>query len=57
MGTKLGNASRARKLAGLFEAWRRACDSQDYAAMQAAKQAIDAKMREIVEQDRHEVQS
>jgi hypothetical protein len=42
MGTTYGNAKRARKLARLFEAWRRASDAQDYAAMQSARHAIDA---------------
>jgi hypothetical protein len=42
MGTTYGNAKRARKLALLFEKWRRASDAQDYAAMQSARQAIDA---------------
>jgi hypothetical protein len=42
MGTKLGNASRARELQRLFEAWRRACDRQDAELMAAAKRAIDA---------------
>ena len=33
---------RARELARLFEAWRRAFDAQDHAAMQSATRAIDA---------------
>ena len=42
MGAELGSAKRARKLARLFEAWRRAFDTQDHAAMQSARRAIDA---------------
>jgi hypothetical protein len=42
MGKLLGSARRARKLARLFEAWRRAFDAQDAETMAAAKQAIDA---------------
>lgn len=42
MSTNLGNASRAREIARLFEAWRRAFDRQDHEAMTSAKRAIDA---------------
>jgi hypothetical protein len=42
MGKTLGNATRARELARLFEAWRRAFDAQDVAAMTSARRAIDA---------------
>jgi hypothetical protein len=42
MGTIIGNANRARDLARLFEAWRRAFDRQDHAAMRRARRAIDA---------------
>lgn len=41
MGTKLGDAKRARKLARLFERWRRAFDAQDHAVAKSARQAID----------------
>ncbi|MBR0994158.1 hypothetical protein JQ580_25890 [Bradyrhizobium japonicum] len=42
MGTKLGNAKRARRLARLFEKLQNACDQQDEKAIAAAKRAIDA---------------
>ena len=42
MGATLGDARRARLLARLLEAWRRAFDAQDYAAMQSARRAFDA---------------
>ena len=42
MGTKLGNAKRARRLAKLFDEWRRAFDAEDYAAMESTRQAINA---------------
>ena len=49
MGTTLGNAKRARELQRLFEAWRRAFEAQDFAAMTDAKIAIDAHVtRELV---------
>jgi hypothetical protein len=38
----LGRASRARELARLFEAWRRACDRQDALMMAVIRRAIDA---------------
>lgn len=41
MISKLGSAKRARKLARLFEKWRRAFEAQDDAAMQRARRAID----------------
>lgn len=46
MGTKLGNASRARRLARLMQEWRRAFDAQDVDAMASAKRAIDAATRD-----------
>lgn len=45
MGIRLGDAGRARKLARLFRAWRRALDARDYAAMARARRAIDATVR------------
>jgi hypothetical protein len=42
MARSLGDAQRARELARLFEAWRRAFDRQDIEAMAAARRAIDA---------------
>jgi hypothetical protein len=42
MSTKLGSASRAREIANLFDAWRRAFDLQDHATMAVARRAIDA---------------
>jgi len=42
MSTMLGNASRAREIARLFEVWRHACDLQDHDMMVIAKRAIDA---------------
>jgi hypothetical protein len=44
MSVTLGNASRARELAKLFEAWRRAFEVQDHVAMQRARRAIDSVM-------------
>jgi hypothetical protein len=44
MGTKCGNASRARELAKLFEAWREAFDRQDIEMVAIARRAIDATM-------------
>lgn len=46
MGTKLGNAKRARRLARLFERWRQAHDGQDAKGMAAAKRSIDAARRD-----------
>lgn len=48
MGTILGDAGRARKLARLFAAWRRAFEAQDHAAMAAARRAIDAAAAVVV---------
>jgi hypothetical protein len=48
MGRKMGNAGRARKLAKLFEKWRRAFERQDAEAMVAARQAIDTIARRTV---------
>jgi hypothetical protein len=48
MNTKLGDAGRARELAELFEAWRRAFDAQDHASMQRTKRAIDAQARKAL---------
>ncbi|MGY4166339.1 hypothetical protein [Bradyrhizobium sp. USDA 4529] len=42
MGAKLGDAGRARELARLFEAWRRAFDAGDERMMAVTKRAIDA---------------
>jgi hypothetical protein len=50
MGTKLGDARRARELAKLFEAWRRAFEVQDKVAMQRARRAIDATFLEAMPQ-------
>ena len=41
MGAKLGSAKRARKLAKLFNKWRRAFDARNIAAMRGARRAID----------------
>jgi len=41
MEKKLGSAKRARQLARLFEAWRRAFEAGDERAMRAARRAID----------------
>lgn len=41
MSTINGNASRTRELARLFEAWRRAFDARDQAAMENARRALD----------------
>jgi hypothetical protein len=56
MGTMLGSASRAREIAKLFDAWRRAFDVQDYGAMVSARRAIDAvvaveTLREAIQSD------
>ena len=42
MSTTLGSASRAREIARLFEAWRRAFDARDTEMMAVARRAIDA---------------
>jgi len=42
MEKKLGSAKRARQLARLFEAWRRACDRHDFDTMSAAMRVTDA---------------
>jgi hypothetical protein len=42
MSAKLGSAKKAKRLAKLFEKWRRACDKQDAEGMATAKRAIDA---------------
>jgi hypothetical protein len=42
MGAKLGSAKQARKLARLFEEWRRAFEAQDHVAMRNARRTIDA---------------
>lgn len=42
MGMKLGSAKQARRLARLFEKWRRAFDARDEAAITAARREIDA---------------
>jgi hypothetical protein len=41
MGAKLGSAKRAREIARLFEAWRRAFNGGDRHAMKIAKREID----------------
>ena len=45
MGTKLGSAKRARRLARLMEQWRRAFEAQDAVAMARSRRAIDAAAR------------
>lgn len=42
MGARLGSAKRARELARLFKAWRRAFDAEDHETMQRVRRAIIA---------------